>query len=167
MIAAAAAENKEPEMAKEENADLSAQLAEAQANIAKVSADLQAATELAEEMAAKFTEVKTALEASEALKATLVAEASAKRLEARTKIIVDAVGTDKAEHLLAATNSLGDEQFNAVVSAMAMSFEKEAKSAPFVEAGVSADVTPQEVKEADEVEQLAEKLAAKFNQTNI
>lgn len=149
--------------------DTAAQLATALDSMAKQAADLQALTELVTEMSEKFNAASMALEttqaalqASEDAKVALVAQAAAARLEARSKAVVDAIGTEKAPALLAATEQLGDEQFNAIVGAMAQSFEKEAQSPLFKEVGVSASADPVEV---DPVAKLAASLAAQFQQT--
>jgi len=149
--------------------ELSAQLATALDSVARQASDLQALTELVTEMSEKFNAASTALEttqaalqAAEDAKATLVAQAAAARLEARSKAIVDAVGTDKAPALLAATDSLDDEQFNAIVNAMAQSFEKEAATALFKEVGVAASGdASQAAEESQEMQLLKQKYQPK------
>lgn len=140
--------------------ELAAQLTQAQATLATQSEELAALTKMVGELSAKFEQTNAALEASEATKAALVAEATAKRLATRKEAIVAAVGTSKADSLMAATESLDDTQFNAIVGAMAASFEAEAKSKMFTEAGVAAEAV---VAEVDPVEKLAAKVAAQFN----
>lgn len=91
------------------------------------------------ELSAKLEAAQAALNASEEAKAALAAEAATKRLEARTAAIEAAVGDGKAEALLAATDKMDDEQFNTIVSAMAASFDAEAKTTMFNEQGAAAE----------------------------
>lgn len=140
-------------------AELQAQLATATEQLTKQAADLQALTEMVEEMSAQMASTKAALADSEAVQVDLVAQAATKRLEARTEAIKAAVGDSQLESLLAATDKMDDAQFEVIVGAMAKSFETEAKSAMFQEKGVSAAA---EAPEVDAVKRLAKKMAAKI-----
>lgn len=138
----------------------------ADVNTAELVANLATATESLANVQAQFAELtskyeaaQAALNAIEAEKAALVADAAAKKLAARKERIEMAVGTEKAPALLAATEKLEDEQFEAIVGAMAASFEVEASSKMFKEVGVTASET---VLEADPINKLAANLAAKF-----
>ena len=111
------------------------------------------------ELTSKYETAQAALSEIEAAKAALVAEAKSAKLSARKEKIVLTVGTDKADALLTATENLEDAQFEAVVAAMASSFEAEAKSKLFVEAGVAAEM---EVVEEDAVSKLAAKINKQF-----
>jgi hypothetical protein len=115
-------------------AELSAALDAATANLAEKETALAALT-------AKHELAQAALDASEAAKAELAAQAAAKRLQARTEAIGAAIGKDNAQvaTLLAATDAMADEQFNTIVSAMAASFEVEAKSPLFNEQGAAVE----------------------------
>lgn len=135
-----------------DTADLSAQLASATEAMSAIEAKFA-------EMSAKYEVAQAALAVIEADKASLVAEAAAKRLASRTEAITMAVGTAKAASLLAATSSLDDTQFNAIVSAMATSFDAEAKSPLFQEKGVAATADAPEV---DAVTRLANNIAKQF-----
>jgi len=124
-----------------------ATLAAAENKTAELTVALETATAaLAEkalsfaELNAKFEAATAALNASEDAQKELATQAATKRLEARTEAIKAAVGTDKAEALLAATDAMDDVAFNTIVSAMAASFDAEAKTPLFQEAG--ADVKP-------------------------
>ena len=146
---------KEATMKKDETVQLdlsaptqSAQLAEAMATLASQSEALAAVTTKMTELQAMYEAAQTALAASQEAQATLVADASAKRLAARTEAVVASVGTVKADALLAATNSLDDAQFEAIVGAMATNFELEAKSEMFKEVGVSSPADTEKVVEA-------------------
>ena len=145
--------------------NMAAELKQAQDALTSQAADMQALTELVQELSTKFEQAQAALNASEAAKAALVAEAATKRLATRKEAIVAAVGTDKAETLMAATETLDDAQFNAVVGAMAASFEAEAKSKMFTEAGVSAEAKQPVDAETDTAKKLAAAIQAELNPT--
>lgn len=118
----------------DKSAELSAQLETVTASLTDAQAQLADVT-------AKFEKAQAALNASESAQAELAKQAAEKRLEVRTAAITAAVGTDKVEALLAATDAMADEQFNVIVSAMAASFDAEAATKPaFKEAGVPADL---------------------------
>lgn len=134
--------------------DNTAELALAQAALS--TAQLQIA-----ELTTKFAEAQALLDAIASEKATLVANAATARLQARKEAIEASVGTDKADALLAATDSLDDVAFKAVVGAMAMSFEKEASSQLFKEVGVAGSVDAKAVEESPEMKALKVKYAAK------
>lgn len=103
---------------------------------------------------AAYEEAKAALEELQEVKAKLVAEAAEKRLKARKEKIEASVGTSKVDSLMSATESLSDEQFEAVVSAMSASAEKEASSQMFTEAGATVEVDASKVQEEDELKRL-------------
>lgn len=132
----------EVEMTETEKATLAA----AENKAAELTVALEAASAtLAEketafaELTAKFETAQAALNASEAAQKELAVQAAAKRLEARTAAITAAVGTSKVEALLAATDGMADEQFNTIVSAMAASFDAEAKTPLFNEQGAAVE----------------------------
>lgn len=141
--------------------DLAAQLASALETLASQSTALEAATKQLVELTAVNAKNEKALADSEAIQAALVVEAAAKRLEARTKAVEAAIGTAKAPAMLAATDALNDEQFNAVVDAMAASFDEEAKNPLFKEVGAAAstDATQDAPEETAEMKALKAKYA--------
>lgn len=96
------------------------------------------------ELTAKYETVQAALTASEDAQKVLATQAAEKRLTERTEAIKAAVGTDKVEALLAATDGMADEQFNVIVSAMAASFDAEAETEMFQEAGMAAETVVDE-----------------------
>lgn len=111
------------------------------------------------ELTAKYEQAQAALSVIESEKASLQAAAKAKvQAERKTKLEAT-VGTEKASAILASLESLDDSTFEAVVGAMAASFETEAKSKMFTEAGVEATVA---VVEVDPVKSLATKLEKQF-----
>lgn len=114
-------------------------IAELAAQLATVTATLAEKEQAYTEMAAKYAEAQATLEAAEAAKADLAAQAAAEELQRRTDAVVKAVGTDKAEAVLAATAGLPREQFNVIVSAMATSVDAEANTKMFTETGAAAE----------------------------
>ena len=87
----------------------------------------------------KYTEAATKLAAIEAEKADLVAKAAEAKLAARKEKLELAVGDVKAAVLLTTLESLDDNAFGIVVESMTVNLDAEAKSALFVEAGVTAE----------------------------
>lgn len=147
----ASAETQEEVLMNEEDKQT---LAAAETRTADLVAQLASATETLEAtktalavLTAQHTEMKAAFDASEEAKQTLAATLADKRVKARTEAITAAVGTSQLAVVLAATDALPDEQFNTIVSAMAKSFEAEAKSAMFQEAGIAASADANKVTE--------------------
>ena len=167
---AASAEHKEVEMTKPSQTDsaapeLAAQLASSMEALASQAEALQAVTEKLTEMSALYEVAQAALAVSDAAKEQLVVDAKQVRLAARKEAIVASIGTAKADALLAATDALDDTAFNAVVGAMANSFETEASSALFSEVGVSAKTDASAVVTEPEESQEAKMLKAKYNKS--
>lgn len=136
------------------------------AEVEKLQADFEAfkseANALIAQADAEKEELKKQIEAMQAEKENMVAEAAAKKLQERKAKVEMAIGeNDKASKLLAATENMTDEQFEAVVSALAGSMEAEAKSEMFQEVGVSASADASKVG-VDPVQKLAANLAAQF-----
>lgn len=128
-----------------------ATLAAAETKSAELTVALETATAAIAEketafaaLTAKFEAAQAALNASESAQKELATQAAAKRLEARTAAITAAVGTGKVEALLAATDSMADEQFNTIVSAMAASFDAEAQTPLFKEQGAAVETVVDE-----------------------
>jgi hypothetical protein len=109
------------------------------AQLEAVTATLAEKEQQLAELTAQFAEAKATLEAAETAKADLAAQAAAEELQRRTAAVVKAVGTDKAEAVLAATTGLPKEQFNVIVSAMATSVDAEANTKMFTETGAAAE----------------------------
>lgn len=139
--AATAAQHEEVNMTvqTEQAAAPAENVADLQAQMESATAALTALQAQYAELSEKYETAQAALNVTEAAKAELAAQAEAKRLEERTAAIVKAVGTDKAEGVLAALVDVPDEQFNTIVSAMAASVDKEAKSPMFTEKGAAAE----------------------------
>lgn len=138
-------EQKEVEMIKEDTqadmsvVDINEQLAAANEALASNAVAMEKLNEQLAELMSKFEAAQAALAAVEAEKSNMLAEAAAKKLADRKAKVEMAIGeNDKAAALLAATENMADEQFEAVVSALTGSMEAEAKSEMFKEVGVSA-----------------------------
>jgi chromosome segregation ATPase len=101
------------------------------------------------EATAKLEELKQFAEAAEAEKARLIAEAETARLAARKEKIVAAVGTERADALMTATEALDDAAFSAIVDAMNVSATVEASSEMFTEIGAGAKADASKVEDAD------------------
>ena len=139
----------------------SAELSTLVAQMASQSEALLAVQKQFAELSSKHEAAIAALAEIEETKAALVAEAAAKQLAARKEKVELTVGTAKAPAILAATEALGDEQFNAIVAAFSANLAAEAASPLFNEIGVAAEA---ETIVADPVAKLAANLAAQFNQ---
>jgi hypothetical protein len=102
-----------------------------QASLASLTAELAGANDKIAELTA-FAEAATEFQAAQA-KAALDAKTAVRKLA-----VVEAVGTVKADALMAATASLEDGAFNAVMAAMKTTTDTEAETALFKEVGVDA-----------------------------
>lgn len=155
--------NEEPQMIEDNKAP--AELANNEATVAELSALKVSFAEQSSQLTAllsQLEEAKAALAEVEAAKASLETDKLAKQLAARKQRVEMAIGTEKAPALLAATENLEDAQFEAIVGAMAASFENESKSQMFQEVGVSAEVDPTKtVEESAEMRALKQKYQAK------
>jgi hypothetical protein len=122
--------------------------------VVEPAAALEAAQAAMTEMSGKVAELSAALASANALlvemqaeKVAMIAEAAAKKTAARKEKVEAAVGTLKAPSLLAATESLDDAAFDAVVSALATSVDAETQSPMFKEVGIAAEVDLTKVNE--------------------
>jgi hypothetical protein len=152
---------------------LQAELAElktsAEAAIAELTADkeltlaaLAAAQGELDSARAELETLKQFAEAAEAAAAQAAAEAAAAKLNARKEKIVAAVGTERADALMAATQALDDAAFDAIVSAMSLSVQIEAKTGMFAEVGATADANAAApIEESPEMKILKAKYAQK------
>jgi hypothetical protein len=114
------------------------------------------------DISAKYEQAVQDLAKAEAAKVKLETEAKLKKTAARQERVFAVIGeNEKATKLLSATEEMEDAQFEAIVSALAGSVEKEANSNMFKEVGVSSEATPTEI---DPVKKLAAKMAAQFKQ---
>ena len=149
----------QPEMAADNK------VAEMAALLESATTTLAATQKQLTEMSAKFEQAQTALQSAEDTKAALVADAAQKRFSARKEAIVASVGTAKADALLAATDNLDDASFNAVVGAMAGSYEAEAKTEMFKEVGIATKTDASAVVTEPEESAEAKMLKAKYNKS--
>jgi hypothetical protein len=120
---------------------------ELQAEMANLKAQAEAATSALAEMTAKLEAAHADLSKLVAEKAEMAATAAAVKLAARKEKVIAAIGTERADALMAATEGLDDAQFAAVVSAMSVATDAEAKSPLFSEVGVTAEADAAKVVE--------------------
>lgn len=116
--------------------ELQTVIADLQAQVDAVKADLgvqlESATSALAEMTGKY-------EAAVAQLAAIAADKAAAKLAARKAAVEAAIGTEKADALLLATQGLEDAAFDNVVSALVGSVDAEAKTGLFQEVGVTAE----------------------------
>ena len=119
--------------------ELSVMRTEFEAGISKLTADFAGAQAALSEMTANFEAAQAALNAMTAEKAEMTVKTEAAKFAARKEKVVLAIGTEKADGLMLATQGLDDVAFAAVVTALAGSVDAEAKAGLFSEVGVSAN----------------------------
>lgn len=141
-------------------AELTAQLSTVTESLATLQASFAELTAANAELTAQYDAAQAALAASADAQATLVAQAKAKVLEARTASLTAVMGDIKGPQMAASLESLDDATFATVLSGYVASFEAEENSEMFTEKGVAAEVPP--VVEVDVVKALAASIAAKF-----
>jgi hypothetical protein len=126
--------------------------------VAKLTADLAEAVAALSAVTVSFEAAQAALNALTAEKAELAVKAEAAKFVARKEKVVSAIGSEKADGLMLATQSLDDAAFDAVVSALAGSVDVEASQGLFTEVGVSANAdTTKIVAESPEMKILKQK----------
>ena len=113
------------------------------------------------EMSQKYAAAEAALAASTDAQAELVAQAAAKVQAVRSEKLVAIMGDIKGPKTAASLSALNDEAFEVVLASYAASYEAEATSEDFTEAGVAAEAAPV-VEEVDAVTRLAANIAAQF-----
>ena len=112
------------------------------------------------EKAATEEALATAIEHAQQLEAAakdLADKQLADKLAKRKELIVATVGETKADATFEAVKALDDAAFDTVVSALALSVEKEAKSEMFTETGITAEVDETKVTMTAEERILREK----------
>ena len=112
------------------------------ADMATLLASFEAMTSQLAESQSKVAELTTALSMFAEQKAAAEALAAAAKLAARKEKVVMAVGTVKADALMAAMTEMSDGTFDAVLSAMATTVKAEANSPMFKEVGVEGSADP-------------------------
>lgn len=138
--------------------ELSVMRTELDAVVAGLNVELTSAVAALAEMTANFEAAQAALNALTAEKAELAVKAEAAKYAARKDKVVSAIGTEKADGLMLATQGLDDAAFDAVVSALAGSVDVEASKGLFAEVGVSASAdTTKIVAESPEMKILKQK----------
>ena len=138
--------------------ELSVMRAELDGIVAALTGDLASAVNALADMTINFEAAQAALNALTAEKAELAVKAEAAKFTARKEKVVSAIGTEKADGLMLATQGLDDTAFDAVVSALAGSVDVEASKGLFTEVGVSATAdTTKIVAESPEMKILKQK----------
>lgn len=127
------------------------------AELAAMKTELDSFKAAAEAMKAEYEEKLSAYAAAEV---QAKADAHKVKMEARMSKLKTAVGDVQAEKLMAATQDMDDEAFDKIASAVAATYEVEAESQMFTEAGVDAEV--KEPAKVDMVTRLAAKIDAEF-----
>ena len=138
--------------------ELSVMRTEIEAAVATLTGELATTVAALAEMTTKYEAAHTALNMYIAEKADLAVKAEAAKFTARKEKVVSAIGTEKADGLMLATQGLDDAAFDAVVSALAGSVDVEASKDLFTEVGVSASAdTTKIVAESPEMKILKQK----------
>lgn len=138
-------EEQQPALAAPETAT---QLANALEAFSAQTEVLEAAKTKIAELNALLESTKASLETSEASRAELAAQVKQTKLQNRRKAIEASLGTEKAEAILSATETIGDTEFNSVLQAISKSFELESTSKHFTELGVSSQADANKVVDA-------------------
>lgn len=135
-------------------AEFDAFKADAQAQHTELSSALETALEAVKDADAqvaqanaRVAELQAALNAVADEQAKALEAAQAATLTARKEKIEATVGSEKVDALMTATTGLDDAAFDAVLSAMTLATDKEAKSKMFTEQGAAAEVDPGKVAE--------------------
>lgn len=121
-------------------AEFDAFKADAEAQHTELASALETAVNAVKEADTRVAEMQAELASFQATAEAAAAKAEEARLSARKQKIEAAVGSEKADALMVATNGLDDTAFNAVLSAMTLATDKEAKSTMFTEQGAAAEV---------------------------
>lgn len=128
--------------------------------VAELVAQLASQTEAMTALQSKYDLATAALAQSAEAQATLIANAKAVVMAARTEKLSAIMGDVQGPKTAASLESLDDGAFAVVLSSYTANFAAEAKSEMFVEKGVAAEAAP--VEEVDAVSRLAANLAAQF-----
>lgn len=156
---------KEEEMNKEDTSEAMQDVVEAVVNeeLTTLKKSFEAQTEQLTAALENLAKAQEQLQAIEAVKAQAEAEAKKAKMQSRLDSVVDIIGTEKAESIIGATESLDDSAFAAVASALKVGTEKEANSEMFKEVGVAADVAASVVGESLEIK----KIKAKYGKAAV
>ena len=105
----------------------------------EVVAELSSLKEAMTTLSAEYETAKAELAVFVSEKESAIVAAKEAKLSVRKEKLVSAVGTEKADALLAVAGDMEDAAFEAVVSALQMNVETEEKSAMFKETGVTSE----------------------------
>lgn len=144
------AKEEEVEMKKDEPQPTMAatELASALEALSTKSEALKELTSKYEELSSSFTQMKAALQAFEAEKALMLADAELKRSTLRKEKIASALGESRIDSVMDATKSLDDASFESILAVMSTSLESEKKLSSFNEIGVSSKPDKEAILEA-------------------
>lgn len=134
-----------------------AELTELKASFAQVSEALATKEAAVAELAAKLEEATAALGLVAAEKEAVEAAAKQAKTDARMSKLVEAVGDVKASALMSATENMEDAAFDAVVGALTVNIEQEAKSELFTETGVDSQPKAEEQEKPVDFKQFIKK----------
>jgi hypothetical protein len=109
--------------------------------VATLTASLEAVTTELASANAKIAELTALVDAATAFKAAAEREAAELKATARKEKLVAAVGTEKADALMAATASMDDTAFGTLVAAMTTTLTVEAAQPTFREVGVEGEAS--------------------------
>lgn len=145
----------------EQVTELNTKLSELSTKFAEAEAVNLALTEQVSQLASQLQESQSKVaELSAKAEADLAAAVKAKA-DARMAKLVDTVGTVKADTLFAATKDMDDAGFDAIVNAVAATYESEKESPLFKEVGAAAEVDVASVTEKSALQKaLEEKYSA-------
>lgn len=129
-------------------ASQSPDVAKLQAEFAEVSSALESTVELLKTVEAerdsvqeKLASMEVALAEAQSKIAQAESNAAAQKVKTREEKLTALLGTEKAPAVIAATSTLPDADFEAVLSAMEASSKAESKSKMFSEAGAAAEAS--------------------------
>ncbi len=143
-------------------ADFETKLAEQGAAFAEQGTALATVLSQLAESQAALAEVTAALTAVHEAKELAEANALAAKLTARKEKILAALGTERADAFMAATEAMPDAQFDTVMAAMAVTSAGEASSPAFTETGVEASANVDALVAEAETSGTGAMLAAKY-----
>lgn len=126
--------------------------------------ELLAAAEAAnKELTEKLAALQEFAAAAEAQAAEAEAKAAQAKANARKEKLVEKFGTEAADKMFAAVESLDDANFEVVVSAMSLSFKTEAESKMFKEQGAEIETDAEEQSRQSGKSPLMKMLEAEFS----
>lgn len=133
-----------------------------QASAESIVADMASLSASVAELTSKLSAAEDQIATLSTALANAKSEKAAAAMDARKAKVVAAVGTEKADALLASLSSLTDPAFDAVMDAMSVTSKAEAQSKLFTEQGVDASANVAAVTEAAKSNPVMDLLKAKY-----